>query len=143
VKKIILIFLVLFGYGYDIVLNNAKIDSLDVKKIPEIYIKTFKVYEPYEKKEYQFSGITLKKLVELYGKSSNKMEFKAVDNYEITFNEDEINDENIMFMFKQNGKFIGFDAKGPARIIYINQNPSHIQKNNIKWIWMIVEATFK
>jgi len=143
-KKVLFLLLFNFAFGSEILMINSKIKNLDVVTIPKQYIEKFDVFEPYDGKYESFEGISLKNLVLLYGKKSNGIKIKAIDDFTSTFTSADIADPKWIFVFKKDGQFLTFDNKGPARII-----DKSLKKDNAKhtffdkWIWMIVEVEFK
>jgi len=144
-KKILLIlFLTLTSINAnELSLINGKQEILKLQDIKKDKIVSFKIFEPYKKEFLTFQGITLKDFTQSYGKKANKLLLTALDDYKIEFTKKQIENKNIILVFKENNKLLTPDIKGPARIIYRNYKKDKHAIYLTKWIWMIIEAEFR
>jgi len=119
---------------------------VSVEEIEKLGITpSLKVLEPYEKKDYHFSGVWLDEFIRAYGKADTlKLELVAIDDYTITISRADWTENRILLVTKTNGKHIDFQSKGPVRIVYPFYNPSNVDEMEKiqQWIWMITDITF-
>lgn len=116
-----------------------------VKQIEKIGITEVNAFNPYEKKADDYTGVWLHDFVKHYGISGvNKIKFSAIDDYNITFSDSEWKKMRILIATRVNGKYIGYDKKGPLRIIFPDYDAKKEVYQNIlpKWMWMINKVKF-
>jgi len=119
---------------------------MTVKQIEATGISTLKAYNPYEKKTDSYTGVWLKQLVKHLAKPGiNSVTLKAIDDYEVDFTADEWEKIRIMLVTRVNGQYIGFEQKGPMKVIFpdFNADEKLYQDTLPKWMWMITKIEFK
>ena len=131
-------------------LQGKKTDNTDkrvsIKQIEAIGLIEVKAYNPYEKKSDVYTGVLMNKFVKHFAKPGVKeMALSAIDDYTITFTSSEWENMRIVIATRVNGKYIGYDEKGPLRIIFPDYDTSKKIYQNIlpKWMWMINKVNFK
>lgn len=104
------------------------------------------VYNPYEKKKDLYGGVNFKDFLKGYAKTNVKeVSLKAIDGYQVTFTKKEWSEIPIVIATRMNKEYIGFESKGPMRIVFPKYNPdSEVYKKLMsKWMWMITKVEFK
>lgn len=117
-----------------------------IKELEKDGLDSFIIQDPYLKKDMKYSGISLDKLVSLYGKKTvTSLKITAIDGYKVVFNKKEWDNDTILLATRVNDEYYGFDKKGPLRVIYPNYDEKlpKYHKNLTKWIWMIKTIEFK
>lgn len=124
--------------------NTAK--RISISDIEAIGTAEVNAFNPYEKKSDDYTGVWLDEFVAHFGKPGVSMiSLSAIDDYTIDFSSDEWNQIRIMVATRVNGKYIGYDEKGPMRIVFPDFDPNQEIYQDIlpKWMWMINKVTFK
>lgn len=119
---------------------------VSIKEIEKLGLQTYNVLDPYTKKKTNYSGVDLKVFANYFGKNSVKnIDFKALDGYQITITKKEWEKYNILLVTRIENKIVGYDKKGPLRIVFPKYQVAdeNFAKNLPKWIWMIKSIKFK
>lgn len=119
---------------------------VSIKTIENLGIKSYEIIDPYTKKKTNYSGVNLKTFANFFAnKNSKSISFKALDGYIVNITKEEWEKFNILLATRLNGKIVGYDEKGPLRIIYpkYQKADENFAKNLPKWIWMIKSIEFK
>lgn len=118
--------------------------SLD--EIDALGVAEFDVFNPYEEQLVRYSGVLLDRLITHFGHPSvQQVKVTALDDYRTIFTRSEWEKNRILFVTRVRGERIGYDRKGPARIVYPDFDPDRAEhKINLpKWMWLIQEIEFK
>lgn len=121
-------------------------EPVSVRDIEQIGIHTLHAYNPYEKKSEDYTGVWLKEFVAKYGASDvTLVTLRAIDGYDIEFSSKDWNSTRIMLVTKTNHHYMGFEHKGPLRIVFPDFKSTQ-QKYKVsmpKWMWMITSVEFQ
>lgn len=135
---------------HTILLSGATRDGnkqrVTVKQIEQLKTHQVAVFNPYEDRTESYSGVWMKEFVQHFGQPDvTRMKMHAVDDYSIEFNASEWNDLRILMATRTNGKYMGYELKGPIRIIFPDYDPKlEVYKVNLpKWMWMINKVEFE
>jgi len=136
-KKIIFALIISNIFANSLYLENCKINSLNLSKIPKKYYHQLYIKAPFDKNAHHYIGITLKDFKQLIG-AQKEITFIAYDDYKVTFGIKEINAPYIFFVFLEDNSTIPLSKRGPAKIIYTKKDKN---KNYIfKSIFLIKKA---
>lgn len=129
-------------------LNSAQTqNAISVKNLEQNFaLFSTKMYNPWDKKTARYTGILISDLVNKLGKSNTqKITFKAIDDYEVTLTKEMWTTEPILLVTKENGSHIHMANKGPMRIVFPNYDPKqkHYEQNLPLWMWMITRINFE
>ncbi len=117
-----------------------------IKQIESAGLVTIQAYNPYDKKTDSYSGVWLDQLVKKFSRPGIKsVTTIAIDDYEAEFLADEWGQAKILLATRKNGEYIGYEQKGPLRVIYPDYDPDKqfYQESLAKWVWMINKIEFK
>lgn len=120
--------------------------EVSIGEIEAIGLRTLTVFNPYEKRSDEYSGVWLNELVSTFaGKGVQSVTMTAIDDYAVTFKAEEWQSLRILFATRVDGKHIGLEDKGPARMIFPDYDPKQevYQVNLPKWMWMIQTLEFQ
>ena len=120
--------------------------KIAIKEIEALGITSVKFYSPYVNQTVRCSGVWLERLVSKYGgKGATSVTMTALDKYSIAFPLHTIGSNTILLVTREDGKYIGYDQKGPLRIVYpgYDKKGKESQDTLPNWIWMIKEITFQ
>jgi len=138
------------GHDIKILVSNAGSEgtqnSLSVAEIESAGLQEIEAYNPYEKRSDTYSGVWMQDFVASFGTGNvTSLTTKAIDEYEITFAEEEWQTMRILIATQVNGEYIDFDRKGPMRIIFpdFDDKLETFQDTLPKWTWMITEITME
>lgn len=158
VKKVFIIILFLVSSLFaqldyskkKIKLLGEKKDSISkrvtIKNIEKIGYKDYRMVDPYTKKKTTYGGVTLDNFVKVFAKPTVKeVVFTAIDGYSVSILKNEWENHVILLATRLNKKHVGYEHKGPLRIVFPNfKSISENYANNLpKWIWMIKSIEFK
>ena len=118
---------------------------VSVKQIEAIGVDSVEAYNPYEKRTENYTAVWFDQFAQHFGADSiNKITMKAIDDYEIEFAPSEWQQMRILIATRVNGDYIGYDKKGPMRIIFpdFDAKQEIYQVNLPKWMWMINKIEF-
>ena len=117
-----------------------------IKQIESIGVAEISVYNPYEKKTETYTGVWMDEFVKRFASPEVKlMRSRAIDDYQIDFTGDDWQTTRILMDTRTNGRYIGFENKGPMRIIFADYDPK-LEKYQVslpKWMWMITSINFE
>ena len=119
--------------------------QVTVKEIESVGIVEVEAFNPYEERADWYTGVWLDQLVQRFGgQDVTGVTTKAIDDYQIDFSKSEWEDMRIMVATRVNGHYIGFDKKGPMRIVFpdYDKGLKKYQNNLAKWMWMINRIEF-
>lgn len=119
---------------------------VSIKEIEKISLADYSLIDPYTKIKTKYSGVHLNDFINTYAKKSvSKIIFKAIDGYEVEIEKKEWETFTILLATRINDKNVGYEQKGPLRIIFPKYDiASENYANNLpKWIWMIKTIEFK
>ncbi|MDX1779906.1 MAG: hypothetical protein R3256_01180 [Thalassovita sp.] len=127
-------------------LADGQAETVTVKEIEALGLHEFSVYNPFELREDLYTGVFVKEFVEAFGADDIvEISATAIDDYTITFSREEWLRYPIVFAIRVNGEYIGFDKKGPMRVIFPEYDPNKSEYQELlpKWMWMITQIEFK
>lgn len=127
-------------------LADGQAETVTIEEIEALGLHEFTVYNPFELREEPYAGVFVKDFVEAFGADDvEAISAAAIDDYTITFSREEWLKYPIVFATRVNGENIGFDKKGPMRVIFPEYDPdkSEYQELLPKWMWMITRIEFK
>ena len=119
---------------------------VSIKNIEKIGFKEYLVVDPYSKKLTTFGGVTLDQFVKVFAKPKVKeVIVHAIDGYKVSFFKKQWIENEILLSTQVNKKYVGYEHKGPLRIVFPKYNSvAQNYANNLpKWIWMIKTIEFK
>lgn len=117
-----------------------------VKDIEKSGLKHFEIIDPYTKEKAKYSGVPLDNFVKFFAKKDvSIITFIAIDGYKVVVNKKDWKKNLIVLSTQLNDEYVGYDKKGPLRLIYPNYNSlNENYTNNLpNWIWMIKLIEFK
>ncbi|WP_323786401.1 hypothetical protein [Thalassovita sp.] len=120
--------------------------SVTVREIEEAGLHDFTLFNPYDQREDKYTGVLFSDLVAKFGAENvQSITLTAIDDYIIEFSREEWNDLQIVLSTRVNGEYIGFDKKGPMRVVFPDYDATkpEYQETLPKWIWMITRIEFK
>lgn len=127
-------------------LQGKAFQRVSIKTIETVGLKEFSVYNPYEKKVEDYTGVLLDEFVKHFGKPGiSKLIFRAIDDYSIEISKQDWTQFRILLATRTNGDYIGYASRGPVRVIfpdYDKQKPIY-EPHLSKWAWMINHIEFK
>lgn len=118
---------------------------VSVKQIEAIGVESVEAYNPYEKRSDNYTGVWFDRFAQHFGATNvSKVTLKAIDDYQIEFEPSEWQQMRILIATRVNGDYIGYDKKGPMRIIFpdFDAKQEIYQVNLPKWMWMINKIEF-
>jgi hypothetical protein len=119
---------------------------ITVTQIEAIGTAEVEAYNPYEKKIDNYTGVWLDQFIGHFATPEiSQVTFSAIDDYKISFAPNEWQQMRILIATRVNGSYIGYDQKGPMRIVFPDYNSTQkiYQDTLPKWMWMINKAVFK
>ena len=119
--------------------------SVSVGEIEAIGLVTFTELDPFNDKEINYSGVPLRRFVEVFGgERATSAIFEGIDGYAYEFKRPDWQD-NLYLVTRQQGKHIGHREKGPFRIVDWGYDRARLtSKYNFNdWVWMIVRVTIR
>ena len=127
-------------------LNLEKPQRITVKDLESMFeLVTVEAYNPWEKRSDQYTGIWMNQLIDKFAKPGlRSLDFKAIDNYQISFIEQDWTTFKILMATRVNNEYQSVRNKGPMRLIYADYDQSNIEHelNLTKWMWMIKRIEF-
>lgn len=120
--------------------------KIAIKEIESLGVTSVQFFSPYANKMVKCSGVWLEKLTTTYGgKGATSVTMTALDKYAITFPLDTIGSNTILLVTRQDGKYMGYEQKGPLRVVYpgYDKKVKKSQETLPNWIWMIKEIRFQ
>lgn len=128
-------------------LNGLEHQRLSIKELESHFqLYQTKIYNPWEKQSAVYRGIWLNDLVvKLASADVTEINFKAIDDYQISISKQEWQDFRILLVTQENGHYIPVANKGPLRIIYpdYDADKKEYEMNLYKWMWMINKIEFQ
>ncbi len=127
---------------------SAEVDQrISVKDLESQFtLQTVKLYNPWEKKSAEYTGIWLKDLLAQKAQSGvTSISFKAIDDYRVKIDQATWQKYRILLVTRENGDYIGVRDKGPMRIVFPDYDASkkEYELNLPLWMWMISKIEFK
>lgn len=126
-------------------LKNGTSQQVSIKEIEQVGTHQFNVYNPYEKKKENYTGVLINDFVEAFGTpETTSIRLTAIDDYAVTITKDHWTKFRILLVTKTNGIYIDYSTRGPIRIVF----PDYDKNNRIyephlsKWAWMINQIEF-
>ncbi|UTJ07577.1 molybdopterin-dependent oxidoreductase [Arcobacter roscoffensis] len=119
---------------------------VSIKTIESLGIKSFEILDPYTKIKTKYSGVDLKTFANFFANENTKsISFNALDGYSVNITKKEWEKFHILLATRINGQIVGYDKKGPLRVVYPKYKKANenFAKNLPKWIWMIKSIEFK
>lgn len=104
------------------------------------------MYDPWDKRTERYQGILMNEFVRKLGQPGIKeLLLSAIDEYQVTFHENEWQQFRIMIVTRVNGEYLSVREKGPMKIIFPDYEMSNksYELNRPKWLWMINRIEFK
>jgi len=101
------------------------------------------VFEPWEKIDMSFTGVTLERLLDSVGASANatSIHITALDDYQVDVSMTEIRSGSIILATRQNDAPIAVDKGGPTRIVFGTGTASG--ENPDQWIWSVARIEIR
>lgn len=127
-------------------LQSGTSNQIKIRDIESFGLTTHHVYNPYEKKSSDYTGVWMSDFVAHLGLETTKtLVITAIDDYQIQFSRDDWETTPILLVTQVNGHYIGYAEKGPMRIVFPTLKTEMLgYSNNLpKWIWMIKSFEFK
>ncbi|CUH66112.1 hypothetical protein TG4357_02241 [Thalassovita gelatinovora] len=126
-------------------LARGQTGSISVKELEKLGLQEAEAYNPLEHRSEVYTGVLLQDLVTVLGTNAvQSLTTTAIDHYEIHFEKREWNKFRIMLATRVNGDYIGFEEKGPVRIVFPDFDPNQLEYQEMlpKWMWMITKIEF-
>jgi len=119
--------------------NNGDSVQMDVPTLERLMQVEYKVNDPFDKVEAHFRGVLLTDLLALLkvDSSATKLKFVALDDYSVEVPIDTIRQWSLMLAVQQDGVYFTVDKRGPAMVVFPNENFTIDSTNDGLWIWQI------
>jgi hypothetical protein len=117
-----------------------------VKELEALGVSQVEVFDPFEKKTNSYTGIMMESFAAHYGSAAiHEIIFVGIDDYSVSFSKTDWTSHRIMVVTRVNNKYMGYEHKGPLRIIYPEYDAKIHSSRDIlpKWIWMITAIKFR
>lgn len=127
-------------------LAEGQSSTVTVKQIEQAGLQEFTVFNPYEEREEDYTGVFISDLVEMFGAEGvQSVRLTALDDYVIDINQEEWSNLRIVLATRVDGAYFGFETKGPMRIVFPDYDSDKLEHQELlpKWIWMITRIEFK
>ncbi len=107
-------------------------------------LHTVETYNPWEKRTEVYTGIWVSDLIKTYGQGTTSLKLTAIDDYQVTLNNEEWQNLRILLATKVNGQYIDVKNKGPMRVVFPDYDAAnkHYELSLPKWLWMIKRLEF-
>lgn len=124
-----------------IAVNGGAPLAVDFATLDAMATQTYKVMEPFEKKEIAFKGVEFSSVLRAAGvpASAKNVHIAALDDYQIDLSMAEIRKGGIVLATQADGSTIPLDHGGPSRIIFLDGVASGA--NPDQWIWSLSHIT--
>lgn len=115
--------------GERLLLDLAGIEGLDTTSI--------ELFEPFDERRSEFTGVSLEAIVAAIGPSAGatSLHLTALDDYEVDISLQDVARGGILLATRQSGQPIAVDHGGPIRIVFRDGVASG--KNLDQWIWSV------
>ncbi|MEN8200575.1 MAG: hypothetical protein ABFR63_10945 [Thermodesulfobacteriota bacterium] len=118
--------------------------QVSVREIESIGVSDITLYDPFDKKNTLFTGVWMDQFAAHFGESDvTQITFKAIDGYEFSFRQADWSETKALIATRAGKDYIGFDRKGPIRVVFPVYDPKKSKESLPKWIWMITEVNFR
>lgn len=107
---------------------------------------TFRIYNPYEKREHRYSGVLLERFIDKFAApGTSSVTFTAIDDYTVTLKQRDWTSKRILLVTRKDGTYMDIKDKGPLMIVFPDYDPRSqaYQVNLPDWIWMITKIEFR
>ncbi len=119
--------------------HDLKLDLATLGLLPTVDAT---VYEPFLKHDVQFEGVLLSDLLGYAGVDSNAtMTVTALDDYEVAFSLDQLDEARVMVATHADGAVIDIPDGGPTRFVFLDGS-SGLGSNSDNWVWSLAHVTF-
>jgi hypothetical protein len=111
--------------------------EVDVPTLDRLHVVGATVYEPFLKRDVEFSGVLLSDLFETIGAEPDVADLRmhALDDYEVSLDLDRVDLEDMLLATRANGSPIAIADGGPVRLVFLNRDGLGLNTDN--WIWSI------
>lgn len=126
--------------------SSGNMQQISVKEIESLGLTEVDLDSPFLEHRTHFSGVWFDQFVSHYGTSEvANVLLTGIDKYEVSISKMDWSTYRILLVTREDGKYIGYQQKGPMRVVFPDYHPSekHSQANLPKWIWMITEIKLK
>lgn len=109
-------------------------------------LHTAKIYNPWDKKTAEYTGIWLSDLVARQAKPNTQLvRFKAIDDYQVEINRDTWQAFRILVVTQEEGRHLPVSNKGPMRLVFPDYDAANkeYELNLPLWMWMITKIEFE
>lgn len=116
--------------------------AFDLASLERLGLVSATVFEPYEKKHLNFSGVTLAAVLNVAGvPSTANVHLTALDDYQVDLTAQEIAAGGVMLATQLDGHPIAVASGGPTRLVFLDGTASG--KDGRQWIWSISRIDVK
>jgi hypothetical protein len=121
--------------------NQGSALAFDQRTLDTLPTRSATLYEPFVKKDVQFTGIPMSELLGRAGISeqATKVQLHALDDYKVDFQVADLMAPGVLLATRADGAPIPIAKGGPVRLVF--PPDSTVGKNKDFWIWSIDSIT--
>jgi DMSO/TMAO reductase YedYZ molybdopterin-dependent catalytic subunit len=114
--------------------------NADYAALDHMATRTYNIYEPYEKKIINFTGVELGSVLDAAGvpASATKLALTALDDYRVNLSTSDVRKGGVILATRVNGELIPVDHGGPIRVVFEPSNSAGT--NPDQWIWSLKDV---
>jgi hypothetical protein len=114
--------------------HATAVDFRTLEQMPQV---KFRVREPFIKRDMNFSGVRMSDLLAVIGvsPSAGSIYMHALDDYHVTFTQDQLASAGAVLATRANGARIAIKDGGPIRIIL--PRSGKVADNSDNWVWSV------
>jgi hypothetical protein len=123
--------------------NVGKAVAFDQKTLDSMSTTTATIFEPFVKKDIQFTGVPMADLLSRAGvaPTAERVYLHALDDYKVDFKVSDLMAPGVLLATKANGAAIPLGKGGPIRLVF--PPDAAAGKNKDLWIWSIDSMTIR
>jgi DMSO/TMAO reductase YedYZ molybdopterin-dependent catalytic subunit len=123
--------------------NVGKAVTFDQKALDDMSTVTATIFEPFVKKDIQFTGVPMSDLLTRAGvaPTAERVYLHALADYKVDFKVSDLMAPGVLLATKADGAPIPLGKGGPIRLVFPPDAPAG--KNKDRWIWSIDSMTIR
>jgi len=122
--------------------NSADGLALDMATLERLRVVSATVFEPYEKKHLNFSGVEMADVLRLAGvPKTASVHLTALDDYQVDLTAAELAAGGLMLATRLDGQAIPVASGGPTRLVFLDGTAAG--KDGRQWIWSVARIAAK
>ena len=122
--------------GTGVKTNTPEGLAFDVAGLESLGMVQASIYEPFEKKRIQFSGVELERVLEMAGVTGTAtLHMVALDDYQVDVTAAEVAAGGMLLATKADGEALAIAKGGPARLVFLDGTKSGADTR--RWIWSV------